>query len=114
MKARLVLFLVAVAATPAFAHAFLDHARPGAGAVETSAPKVLTLSFTENLEAAFSGVTVSDVAGHNVEQSPPDIAGTVMTVALKPLPAGRYHVAWRAVSKDGHRTEGGYGFSVEP
>jgi copper resistance protein C len=105
---------LAVLAGPAWAHAFLEHASPGAGASDATAPKKLTLDFTENLEPTFSGVTVSDKDGHSVEQGAPVVNGANITVALTPLKAGSYHVAWHAVSIDSHRTEGSYSFSVKP
>jgi methionine-rich copper-binding protein CopC len=116
MNARIFLAGLAIAAlvTPALAHAFLQHASPGAGAVVAKAPKEIALEFSESLESAFSGVAVSDAAGHDVEASRAVINGSSVHVALNPLPAGRYRVAWRAVSVDTHRTEGAYSFTVKP
>ena len=113
---RIVLAVTAVmlCATPALAHAFLNHADPGAGASLAQSPKEIALNFTEKLEPTFSGVSVNDGAGHDVEAASPVISGTSITVALKPLAAGTYHVAWRAVSVDSHRTEGSYSFSIGP
>jgi methionine-rich copper-binding protein CopC len=101
-------------ATPAFAHAFLEHANPGAGATLTSPPKQLALSFTEKLEPHFSGVSVTDADGHDEEAASAVIDGFSVTVALKPLMPGTYHVSWRAVSVDTHRTDGAYSFTVKP
>jgi copper resistance protein C len=106
--------LVAGFASPAFAHAFLQHASPGAGDTLAGAPKEIALSFTEKLEPSFSGVTVTDADGHDVEASGAVIAGPSVTVALKPLGPGSYHVTWHAVSLDTHRTEGAYSFTVKP
>ena len=44
----------------AYAHAFLDHANPRVGNTVATAPREVTLWFTQNLEAAFSTVTVTD------------------------------------------------------
>lgn len=116
MSARTIFLCLAAAACagPACAHAFLDHAVPGAGATVASPPKQVALVFTEQLEAAFSGVTVTDAAGHDVEAAKAVIAGASMTVALKPLGPGTYRVTWRAVSVDTHRTDGAYRFTVRP
>jgi hypothetical protein len=116
MITRRLLFVTAMSflATPVMAHAFLDHADPGAGATLTQSPKQIALSFTEKLEPTFSGVTVSDAAGHDEEAAAPVVSGDTVTVALKPLAAGRYHVSWHAVSTDSHRTEGSYSFSIKP
>jgi methionine-rich copper-binding protein CopC len=114
IKRVLLAVAVTVMATPASAHAFLNHADPGAGASLTQAPKEIALSFTEKLEPSSSGVSVSDAAGHDMEAAAPVISGDTVTVTLKPLAAGSYHVAWHAVSLDSHRTEGSYSFSIEP
>jgi hypothetical protein len=116
MSHRLLLACLAVVAfaTQALAHAFLQHASPGAGDTLAAAPREVTLAFTEPLEPTFSGVSVSDAAGHDVEAAAPVVNGASMRVALKPLAAGRYRVAWHAVSADTHRTEGAYSFTVKP
>lgn len=100
-------------AGPALAHAFLQHAAPGAGAELKAAPTQITLDFSEKLEPTFSGVSVTDAQGRDMEARPAKIADSNMTVTLKPLAQGRYHVAWHAVSTDSHRTEGSYSFEVE-
>jgi copper resistance protein C len=116
MSARAILVALAIAgfAAPAMAHAFLRHASPGAGAVLADAPKEIVLEFSEPLEPAFSGVSVTDAAGRDVEAAPAAISGTTMRVALKALAPGRYRVRWHAVSVDTHRTEGAYDITVKP
>jgi methionine-rich copper-binding protein CopC len=105
---------IACAATPAFAHAFLQHADPGAGATLRAPPKRVTLTFSEKLEPVFSGVAVTDSSGRNVEGGAVVIRGNSMAVPLRSLPPGTYRVVWRVVSVDTHRTEGAYSFSVKP
>ena len=101
-------------ATPVLAHAFLNHADPGAGASLTEAPKEISLSFTEKLDPSSSGVSVSDATGHDVEAAAPTVSGDTVAVALKPLPPGTYRVSWHAMSLDSHGTEGSYSFSITP
>lgn len=116
MKARILLTSLAFAGfvTPAIAHAFLQHASPGAGATSATAPKEIILEFSEPLEPAFSGIDVTDAGGHDMEAARPVVNGAFVRVALKPLAAGTYRVAWRAVSVDTHRTEGSYRFMIRP
>ena len=113
IRTLLAMAVVSLMATPVLAHAFLSHADPGAGASLQQAPKEISLSFTEKLEPTFSGVSVSDAAGHDVESAAPVVSGNSVTVALKPLAAGSYRVSWHAVSIDSHRTEGSYSFSIK-
>lgn len=116
MSARFILTSLAIAccATPAFGHAFLQHAEPGAGAALKAPPSRVVLTFSEKLEPVFSGVAVTDSSGRNVEASAVVIGGTSMVVPLRSLKAGSYRVVWHAVSVDTHRTEGAYNFTVKP
>ncbi len=53
--------------TPARAHAFLDHASPAVGSSVPASPPSVTLWFTQDLEPAFSGVTVTNESGQRVD-----------------------------------------------
>jgi hypothetical protein len=105
------LFIVTTG-TAAKAHAFLDHAEPRVGSTVTTAPRELTLSYTQNLEPAFSAVEVSDANGKRVDLGKPSISGAVMRVGLRPLTAGTYRVRWHVLSVDTHTTEGSFTFRV--
>jgi len=96
----------------AHAHAMLDHASPAVGSSVASAPREVSLTFTQNLEASFSSVQVTDGNGARVDQGKAQINGNIMRVGLKALPAGTYRVRWQAVSTDTHKTEGSFTFTV--
>jgi len=96
----------------AHAHAFLDHADPRVGSTVPTAPRELSLSFTQNLEPAFSTVEVRDAAGARVDQGKARVSADMMLVGLKPLPPGTYQVHWRVLSVDTHTTEGSFSFQV--
>ena len=107
---------VALGAEPsAQALAFLDHASPAVGSSVPTAPIVLTLWFTQDLEPAFSNVTVTNEAGQRVDlgnaRIPPGSAAELQ-IGLKPLPRGTYLVSWHVVSVDTHPTEGTFTFEV--
>ena len=55
--------LLLLATGEARAHAFLDHAEPRVGNKVASPPREVTFWFTQKLEPAFSGVTVTNAAG---------------------------------------------------
>jgi methionine-rich copper-binding protein CopC len=116
MTTRFILTSIAITccATPAFAHAFLRHAEPGAGAVLKAPPSRVALTFSEKLEPVFSGVVVTDSAGRNVEGGTVAVRGNSIAAPLRSLPPGSYRVVWHAVSVDTHRTEGAYSFTVKP
>jgi copper resistance protein C len=104
--------LIVMAATAAEAHAFLDHAEPRVGSTVPSAPREVSLSFTQNLEPAFSSIEVKDANGARVDLGKPSISASVMRVGLKPLPPGTYRVRWQVLSVDTHTTEGSFTFHV--
>jgi methionine-rich copper-binding protein CopC len=106
------LLLIALAPVAAQAHAFLDHASPLVGSTVPAAPHEVVLTFTQNLEAAFSTAQVTDSSGARVDQGKAQVSGNSMTVGLKSLGPGSYKVHWHALSVDTHTTEGAFTFTV--
>jgi copper resistance protein C len=106
--------LLVLATASAHAHAYLDRAEPRVGSSVSSAPRQLSLWFTQNLEPAFSGAQVLDSAGVRVDQGARvDPANrSLMRVSLRPLRPGSYSVYWRVLSVDTHTTEGSFSFQV--
>ena len=106
------LLLAALSNAAAHAHAFLDHASPLVGSTVASAPREVSLTFTQNLEAAFSSVQVTGPNGARVDAGKPQTSGNTMHVGLKAAGPGTYHVRWHALSVDTHKTEGSFTFTV--
>jgi hypothetical protein len=106
------LLLAPLAITAARAHAFLDHASPLVGSTVRTAPHEVALSYTQDLEAAFSTVEVTDASGARVDQGKPQVSGSTMRVGLKPIGPGSYRVRWHVLSVDTHTTEGSFSFHV--
>jgi copper resistance protein C len=107
--------LIAALGPAAHAHAFLDHASPAVGSAVPAAPQAVTLWFTQDLEPAFSAVTVTNAAGQRVDLGnghiPPG-SPAELQIGLKALPPGTYTVSWHVVSVDTHPTEGTFTFDV--
>lgn len=103
-------------ATGAWAHAFLDRSSPPVGATVGSAPRAVTLTFTEAIEPLFSRVQVTDAKGNPVTSGKPAVQGDgrVLAVGLTALPPGTYTVDWHVTSVDTHRTQGHFTFTVQP
>ena len=101
----------------AAAHAHLQSSAPAAKAQVTTSPDVLTLNFSEDIEAAFSGVTLLDSAQKPVETTKArveaDQKNRLIVGLPQPLKAGSYQVNWHVLSVDGHKTAGSYRFSVK-
>jgi methionine-rich copper-binding protein CopC len=106
------LLCIALAPVGARAHAFLDHASPLVGSTVPAAPHEVVMTFTQNLEPAFTTAQVSDSSGARVDQGKAQVSGNTMTVGLKALGPGSYKVHWHALSVDTHTTEGAFTFHV--
>ena len=101
-----------LAANAAQAHAMLDRADPRVGSTVATAPREVTLTFTQKLEPAFSTVTVTDPNGVNVAAGKAQVSGNTMRVGLKAAGPGTYRVRWRVLSVDTHSTQGSFSFQV--
>jgi copper resistance protein C len=111
----LIAALVAPLSSAAMAHATLDRAMPPVGSSQTSPPREVVLSFTEDLEPAFSSIEVRNESGTVVSSGKARVDSkqhTQLRVPLKSLPPGTYKVFWRVLSVDTHRTEGNFTFRV--
>jgi copper transport protein len=115
LGAMLVLFLLG-AATPASAHAALRSTDPADGTVLKSAPRHLTLTFTESvglLDDSFRVLTPDNRRLRTGEpQHGPDGGDTARVTLPAKLAQGTYTVAWRVVSADSHPVSGAFTFSV--
>ncbi|MCX3310043.1 copper homeostasis periplasmic binding protein CopC [Pantoea vagans] len=101
----------------AAAHAHLQSSAPAAKAQVTTSPDALTLNFSEDIEASFSGVTLLDSAQKPVETTKArveaDQKNRLIVGLSQPLKVGSYQVNWHVLSVDGHKTAGSYRFSVK-
>ena len=104
--------LLLLVAGEAAAHAFLDHAEPRVGNTVATAPREVTLWFTQKLEPAFSSITVTNSAGQRVDTGKTRVSGNQMSVSLRSGGAGTYRVNWHVLSVDTHRTDGNFTFRV--
>jgi methionine-rich copper-binding protein CopC len=101
-----------VGTSTANAHALLERAQPQVGSSVQTAPRQVTLSFTQRLEPSFSSITVTDSSGQQVSADRASVSGTTMSVPLRAIGPGTYQVNWRALSVDTHTTEGSFSFTV--
>lgn len=108
-----VVLAASLGATAASAHAHLLAATPAAEATVT-APRSITLTFSERLVPAFSSLEIVNAAGTRsaatttVSEDGKSLVGTLSA----PLAAGRYTVQWAIASGDGHRMTGTHVFTV--
>lgn len=114
---RFLPLLAVLAPVPAFAHAFLKTAEPGVGAVVSTPPAQLLLTYTEELAVPFCTVTVKGPDGKQVQTAKPQpVPGheDELSVKLHIIAPGKYTVTWHALSQDTHKTQGSFSFTVSP
>ncbi|THA71830.1 hypothetical protein E6P78_04390 [Streptomyces sp. A0958] len=110
--------LLLAVAGPASAHAALTGSDPQDGAVVATAPKEVTLTFSEQVALGADSIRVLDPSGKRADTraAPRDLhSGSTVKygVALRTgLPDGTYTVAWQAVSADSHPVSGAFTFSI--
>ena len=109
--------VLGVAAPEASAHASLRSSDPPENAVLKTAPKYVTLTFSEALAVSENSLRVFDPDNRRVDKGKPEhVKGkgdAVIRVALRDnLPQGTFTVAWRGVSADSHPVSGAFVFSI--
>jgi copper transport protein len=114
--AAIAVFLVAVWATPASAHAQLEYTQPAESSVLKVSPSEVVLHFGEDVEIDFGSIRVFNSSGSRVDSGGahhPGTDGHAVAIDLPPhLPDGAYVVAWRVISADSHPVHGAFIFSV--
>ena len=99
------------------AHAELLKSDPQPGAVLDTAPKQITLTFSEPVEMSLGAIRLFDGAGTSIDVSAsrhPNGDDAVVEVDLPTLANGSYVVDWRVVSADSHPVHAAYTFQVGP
>lgn len=110
------LALVLGGAGPASAHAALRGSDPAEGSVLGTAPKQVTLTFTESVGFSDDSLRVLSPDNERVNPRPAQhVDGKDDTARVElsdGLAQGTYTVAWRVVSADGHPISGAFIFSI--
>ncbi|MER5895254.1 copper resistance protein CopC [Streptomyces sp. NPDC001876] len=108
--------LVLAGASPASAHAALTGSNPQDGSVVATAPKEVTLNFSEQIAMGEDSIRVLDPSGKRADTgSPRELRNGTVQYGItlhSGLPDGTYTVAWQAVSADSHPVSGAFTFSV--
>ena len=108
----LALVAIVALAAPAAAHTELFQTTPAAGGTATTGLRVVTVTFTEPVDARLATVTVRRQQGALVSTGTPGAAGTDLVQPVTALEAGGYDVRWRAAAADGHILTGAFSFRV--
>jgi methionine-rich copper-binding protein CopC len=83
--------------------------------VAAAQPKQIRLQFNEQVELAFSKITLVDQAGKILAPSSVELDKSnpkIIIATLSPLGSGSYRVQWSALTRDGHKVKGEFPFRV--
>ena len=112
----LAIVLLAAAGAPAEAHAVLVRSSPSHRAVLAQAPERVDLWFNEQLEPAYSTMSVWSQAGLQVDGRDVAVGSDDprrLSVSLGTRGPGQYTVKYRVLSVDGHIVDSTLTFTVK-
>ena len=102
--------LSVLAAAPALAHARVVSSSPGEGSIVNSLTSA-RLTFNEPVTGTASALRILNSTGATLS-GPARVSGSSVTASVRTLPAGRYVMAYRVTSADGHTIAQAFGFSI--
>ncbi len=108
-------FLVALSEV-SWGHAFPDHSDPKVGSTVEGSPPQVRIWFDSYIESAFSTIMVHTAGGKMVDKKDSRVNTSdpkLLEVNLPLQPAGKYTVIWSVISRDGHKTNGEYSFTIK-
>jgi methionine-rich copper-binding protein CopC len=106
-----------VALGTAMVHNHLVKSTPAEGEKLAISPKEVRLWFNERPEIPFTSVTLMRADSTKVATIKAMATADSMVASAplaQQLPAGKYLVAWRTASSDGHAIRGMFGFTITP
>jgi len=105
--------ILALSTAPASAHSELVSSNPADGATLTALPPAVVLTFAEPANPRFLKIAATGPDGQSIAAGAPVAAGTSVCQPLTAASAsGRYTVAYRVVSQDGHPVQGSVSFTA--
>lgn len=98
---------------PAQAHAKLVRTSPSDGATLSASPPEVALVFNEPIDPKFVTIRVTSDGREDVTKGAAEAEGSAVYQPVRsPLDEGRYSVAYKVTSKDGHPVSGSFSFQV--
>ncbi|MBA2702226.1 MAG: copper resistance protein CopC/CopD [Blastocatellia bacterium] len=114
VRGLFVSLLLAFVPINGLAHAKLVRSEPKARASFSTAPKLVEIWFSEELEPGLTTIEVTDQQGTRVDRGEVTLseANKKAQIELGALSAGVYTVTWKAVAGDEHTMRGSFTFSL--
>lgn len=111
-----ILFSMWAHAAPVLAHAQLIKAEPARRAVLDKAPRQIRLWFNEEIEGAYTSLSVLGSNKKSVTDAKPRVVSDDPKSVVLPLPdlkSGKYTVKFRVLSVDGHVVDSTFDYTVK-
>ena len=105
-----------IPSAPAFAHAELLISTPAVGATIYTSPKMVSLTFDDDLIDLQDGnqIVVTDPKNKRVDIGDSVLQGSKLSVQLKKFTLlGKYEVTYHVISNDGHPVTGQFPFYLK-
>jgi copper transport protein len=83
------------------------------GALLDAPPAQVRVWFSEPVTPVVGAITVLAPSGWRVEQGPPAVDGSELSVPVEASEPGTYLVTWRVIAQDTHPARGRFAFSVD-
>lgn len=124
MKTRFLLPVVLLAIAPVLVQALpptpfhlgLKRSEPGANDTLSVSPPAVKLWFTQSVQAGSTSIRLTASDNRVIRTGPVTVAAAALSPAVakvsETLRAGRYTLAWKTMSADGHPTSGKFTFTV--
>ena len=103
-------------AAPVMAHAQLVKAEPARRAILDKAPTQIRLWFNEEIEGAYTSLSVRGANKKSVSDAKPRVVSDDPKSIVLPLPdlkPGKYSVEFRVLSVDGHVVDSTFDYTVK-
>lgn len=112
----LTFFSLILFSTTVFSHAKSVSSDPAPRSTISHSPEFISILFNQQLEPAYSTITVKNKQGELVTKTPAIVDpknNKRLVLTLPTLPPGKYTVAYKVLSLDGHVVKSTYTFRLK-
>ncbi|MEM7743992.1 MAG: copper resistance CopC family protein [Pseudomonadota bacterium] len=96
----------------AAAHSTKEKTEPADGAVITTAPTTIGMTFDSPMRVTMITLTDAEGGEYPVDRTDGMVPVMSFTADVPPLQRGTYTVEWRGLADDGHAMDGSFSFKI--
>lgn len=113
MKFFIVATLFALSTVPVFAHSKANKMEPANGAIISTVPEQLSLTFVKKIRLTKVRMTHADKHSEDLDLGSQKTFLKEFSVPMNDLGSGNYLIEWLGLGDDGHPMKGSFSFEVE-